>query len=215
MGSTVERNEDILLRRYFRFGVEVIRMASIYSEEGNPEHASSFITSTSHKLLVSLKGLWASSAQRTWLPEIGTAHGGSLSPGCAACTRVGASPRDCMLISKIPGSDSGRGARMSAWPTLCTSRKTGGWGAALPQRIRPQTTFPRSSQGTRAVFSLARPPEKRKCKLCSFQRGSQRKKEEWCWPNQIQGKQPGGLILSCNTESHGPGELMLFLTFLT
>nr|XP_055168512.1 STAM-binding protein isoform X2 [Nyctereutes procyonoides] len=39
MGSTVEINEDIPPRRYFRSGVEIIRMASIYSEEGNIEHA--------------------------------------------------------------------------------------------------------------------------------------------------------------------------------
>ncbi|KAK2505022.1 hypothetical protein MC885_002186 [Smutsia gigantea] len=39
MGSTVEINEDIPPRRYFRSGVEMIRMASIYSEEGNIEHA--------------------------------------------------------------------------------------------------------------------------------------------------------------------------------
>ncbi|KAF6321797.1 STAM binding protein [Rhinolophus ferrumequinum] len=39
MGSAVEINEDIPPRRYFRSGVEMIRMASIYSEEGNIEHA--------------------------------------------------------------------------------------------------------------------------------------------------------------------------------
>ncbi|XP_047379494.1 STAM-binding protein isoform X3 [Sciurus carolinensis] len=39
LGSTVEVNEDIPPRRYFRSGVEMIRMASIYSEEGNIEHA--------------------------------------------------------------------------------------------------------------------------------------------------------------------------------
>ncbi|ELK33051.1 STAM-binding protein [Myotis davidii] len=39
MGSSVEINEDIPPRRYFRSGVEMIRMASIYSEEGNIEHA--------------------------------------------------------------------------------------------------------------------------------------------------------------------------------
>uniref|UniRef100_A0ABI7XGQ3 STAM binding protein n=1 Tax=Felis catus TaxID=9685 RepID=A0ABI7XGQ3_FELCA len=39
MGSAVEINEDIPPRRYFRSGVEIIRMASIYSEEGNIEHA--------------------------------------------------------------------------------------------------------------------------------------------------------------------------------
>ncbi|KAI5226051.1 Stam-Binding Protein [Manis pentadactyla] len=39
IGSTVEINEDIPPRRYFRSGVEMIRMASIYSEEGNIEHA--------------------------------------------------------------------------------------------------------------------------------------------------------------------------------
>ncbi|XP_078205173.1 STAM-binding protein isoform X6 [Callithrix jacchus] len=39
LGSAVEVNEDIPPRRYFRSGVEIIRMASIYSEEGNIEHA--------------------------------------------------------------------------------------------------------------------------------------------------------------------------------
>ncbi|XP_054978745.1 STAM-binding protein isoform X1 [Sorex araneus] len=39
LGSSVEVNEDIPPRRYFRSGVEMIRMASIYSEEGNIEHA--------------------------------------------------------------------------------------------------------------------------------------------------------------------------------
>ncbi|KAM6220546.1 STAM-binding protein [Rhynchocyon petersi] len=39
LGSAVEVNEDIPPRRYFRSGVEMIRMASIYSEEGNMEHA--------------------------------------------------------------------------------------------------------------------------------------------------------------------------------
>lgn len=39
LGSAVELNEDIPPRRYFRSGVEIIRMASIYSEEGNIEHA--------------------------------------------------------------------------------------------------------------------------------------------------------------------------------
>ncbi|KAB1267318.1 STAM-binding protein [Camelus dromedarius] len=39
IGSAVEVNEDIPPRRYFRSGVEIIRMASIYCEEGNIEHA--------------------------------------------------------------------------------------------------------------------------------------------------------------------------------
>ncbi|NXA12473.1 STABP protein, partial [Sapayoa aenigma] len=38
-GSTVEVNEDIPPRRYFRSGVEILRMATVYSEEGNMEHA--------------------------------------------------------------------------------------------------------------------------------------------------------------------------------
>nr|XP_014350384.1 PREDICTED: STAM-binding protein [Latimeria chalumnae] len=38
-GSSVEVNEDIPPRRYFRSGVEMIRMATIYAEEGNTEHA--------------------------------------------------------------------------------------------------------------------------------------------------------------------------------
>ncbi|XP_042326955.1 STAM-binding protein [Sceloporus undulatus] len=39
MGSNVEVNEDVPPRRYYRSGVEIIRMASIYSEEGNTERA--------------------------------------------------------------------------------------------------------------------------------------------------------------------------------
>ena len=38
-GSAVEINEDIPPRRYFRSGVEIIRMASVYCEEGNIEYA--------------------------------------------------------------------------------------------------------------------------------------------------------------------------------
>ncbi|XP_062273439.1 STAM-binding protein-like A [Scomber scombrus] len=38
-GSTVEVNEDVPPRRYFRSGMEMIRMAHIYTEEGNIEHA--------------------------------------------------------------------------------------------------------------------------------------------------------------------------------
>ncbi|KAH0622997.1 hypothetical protein JD844_030882 [Phrynosoma platyrhinos] len=39
MGSNVEVNEDVPPRRYYRSGVELIRMAHIYSEEGNIERA--------------------------------------------------------------------------------------------------------------------------------------------------------------------------------
>lgn len=39
MGSAVEVNEDIPPRRYYRSGVEILRMATVYSEEGNIEHA--------------------------------------------------------------------------------------------------------------------------------------------------------------------------------
>ncbi|XP_032085054.1 STAM-binding protein [Thamnophis elegans] len=39
MGSCVEVNEDVPPRRYYRSGVEIIRMATIYSEEGNIERA--------------------------------------------------------------------------------------------------------------------------------------------------------------------------------
>ncbi|NXK12166.1 STABP protein, partial [Herpetotheres cachinnans] len=39
VGSAVEVNEDIPPRRYYRSGVEILRMATIYSEEGNIEHA--------------------------------------------------------------------------------------------------------------------------------------------------------------------------------
>ncbi|XP_061204169.1 STAM-binding protein isoform X2 [Neopsephotus bourkii] len=39
VGSAVEVNEDIPPRRYYRSGVEILRMATIYSEEGNMEHA--------------------------------------------------------------------------------------------------------------------------------------------------------------------------------
>ncbi|XP_029460004.1 STAM-binding protein [Rhinatrema bivittatum] len=38
-GSSVEVNEDIPPRRYFRSGVEMIRMATVYAEEGNLERA--------------------------------------------------------------------------------------------------------------------------------------------------------------------------------
>ncbi|XP_074837728.1 STAM-binding protein [Carettochelys insculpta] len=39
MGSSVEVNEEVPPRRYYRSGVEMIRMATIYSEEGNVERA--------------------------------------------------------------------------------------------------------------------------------------------------------------------------------
>uniref|UniRef100_A0A669PUG7 STAM binding protein n=1 Tax=Phasianus colchicus TaxID=9054 RepID=A0A669PUG7_PHACC len=39
MGSALEVNEDVPPRRYYRSGVEMLRMAAIYSEEGNIEHA--------------------------------------------------------------------------------------------------------------------------------------------------------------------------------
>lgn len=39
MGSCVEVNEDVPPRRYYRSGVEMIRMATIYSAEGNIEKA--------------------------------------------------------------------------------------------------------------------------------------------------------------------------------
>ncbi|XP_012720768.2 STAM-binding protein-like A [Fundulus heteroclitus] len=38
-GSSVEVNDDVPPRRYFRSGMEIIRMAHIYTEEGNIEHA--------------------------------------------------------------------------------------------------------------------------------------------------------------------------------
>ncbi|XP_075903010.1 STAM-binding protein-like A [Nelusetta ayraudi] len=38
-GSSVDVNDDVPLRRYFRSGMEMIRMASIYTDEGNIEHA--------------------------------------------------------------------------------------------------------------------------------------------------------------------------------
>ncbi|NXO01609.1 STABP protein, partial [Rhinopomastus cyanomelas] len=38
-GSAVEVNEDIPPRRYYRSGVEILRMATVYAEEGNIEHA--------------------------------------------------------------------------------------------------------------------------------------------------------------------------------
>ncbi|XP_077942390.1 STAM-binding protein-like A isoform X1 [Gasterosteus aculeatus] len=38
-GSSVEVNEDVPPRRYFRSGMEMIRMANIYADEGNIEHA--------------------------------------------------------------------------------------------------------------------------------------------------------------------------------
>lgn len=38
-GSSVEVNDDVPPRRYFRSGMEMVRMANIYTEEGNIEHA--------------------------------------------------------------------------------------------------------------------------------------------------------------------------------
>ncbi|XP_016329134.1 STAM-binding protein-like A isoform X2 [Sinocyclocheilus anshuiensis] len=38
-GMAVDMNEAVPLRRYFRSGMEVIRMAHVYAEEGNTEHA--------------------------------------------------------------------------------------------------------------------------------------------------------------------------------
>nr|XP_061811514.1 STAM-binding protein-like A [Nerophis lumbriciformis] len=38
-GSSVDINDEVPLRRYFRSGMEMIRMASIYTEEGNIETA--------------------------------------------------------------------------------------------------------------------------------------------------------------------------------
>ncbi|KPP75583.1 STAM-binding protein-like [Scleropages formosus] len=38
-GSSVDINEDVPPRRYFRSGMEMIRMANVYIEEGNTEHA--------------------------------------------------------------------------------------------------------------------------------------------------------------------------------
>ncbi|NXE82027.1 STABP protein, partial [Cochlearius cochlearius] len=39
VGSNVEVNEDVPPRRYYRSGVEILRMATVYSEEGNIENA--------------------------------------------------------------------------------------------------------------------------------------------------------------------------------
>lgn len=38
-GSSVEVNDAVPPRRYFRSGMEMIRMANVYTEEGNIEHA--------------------------------------------------------------------------------------------------------------------------------------------------------------------------------
>ncbi|XP_018418766.1 PREDICTED: STAM-binding protein [Nanorana parkeri] len=38
-GTSVEVNDDIPLKRYYRSGVELIRMAIVYTGEGNTEHA--------------------------------------------------------------------------------------------------------------------------------------------------------------------------------
>lgn len=38
-GSSVDVNENVPIRRYFRSGMEMIRMAHTYAEEGNTEHA--------------------------------------------------------------------------------------------------------------------------------------------------------------------------------
>lgn len=42
LGSNITINEDITPRRYFRSGVEMERMASVYMEEGNLENAFVF-----------------------------------------------------------------------------------------------------------------------------------------------------------------------------
>ncbi|XP_053318806.1 STAM-binding protein [Spea bombifrons] len=39
LGTTVEVKDDIPLKRYYRSGVEIIRMANVYASEGNAEHA--------------------------------------------------------------------------------------------------------------------------------------------------------------------------------
>ncbi|NXG57715.1 STABP protein, partial [Hemiprocne comata] len=39
VGSAVEVNEEVPPRRYYRSGVEILRMAAVYGEEGNLEHA--------------------------------------------------------------------------------------------------------------------------------------------------------------------------------
>ncbi|CAH2274998.1 STAM-binding isoform X1 [Pelobates cultripes] len=39
LGTSVEVNDDIPPRRYYRSGVELIRMANVYASEGNTEHA--------------------------------------------------------------------------------------------------------------------------------------------------------------------------------
>lgn len=39
LGSSVDVSEDVPPRRYFRSGMEIIRMANIYAEEGNVQHA--------------------------------------------------------------------------------------------------------------------------------------------------------------------------------
>lgn len=38
-GSAVEVSERVPARRYFRSGMEMIRMAHVYAEEANQEHA--------------------------------------------------------------------------------------------------------------------------------------------------------------------------------
>lgn len=38
-GSSVQVSEDVPPRRYFRSGVEMLRMATVYCQEGNLEHA--------------------------------------------------------------------------------------------------------------------------------------------------------------------------------
>ncbi|XP_040202001.1 STAM-binding protein isoform X1 [Rana temporaria] len=38
-GTSVDVNDDIPLKRYYRSGVELIRMANVYTGEGNTEHA--------------------------------------------------------------------------------------------------------------------------------------------------------------------------------
>lgn len=60
-GSSVEVNDDVPLRRYFRSGMEMIRMASIYTDEGNIEHAfllyNKYITWVSALILITCSHL--------------------------------------------------------------------------------------------------------------------------------------------------------------
>lgn len=112
--------------------------------------------------------------------------------------RVGASLRACVWISKTPNSDSGREAGMRAWRGLCAGGEPEGpppsW-PADPDYISQR--LPREQGRPFTCLRDPRPPEKGKRKVSGLGLGGL---------TRLSGEQArGGLIISCNTESHGPG----------